>query len=127
MTEEPPDRHGLGCATISAIVVPVIAVALFITAMSGEYAALGFILVFALLYGAPIAAAHVILLFLPIYLFAKRDPRLSWPEAAVLGLVCGGLPAFLLSGAEPIVSALFAVSGLIGGLAFRATFVFSRI
>jgi len=69
----------------------------------------------------------VLLLWLPAYFVATRERDLSWWSAAALGLVCGGLPAFILSAAEPGPTILFAGSGLIGGLAFRATFGLSRI
>lgn len=127
MREERRDAGLIGCATIIAIVVPLLAVSLLMAASAGTLLHIGSVFVFVLMFGTPIAAAHVILLWLPAYFFATRESELSWPGAAALGLVCGGLPCFLLLEAEPGATALFAGSGLIGGLAFRATFALSRM
>lgn len=119
MNEERPLR-GLGCATAAAIFVPLPFVALFFEVGAGGMAGGGFFPL-VLLFGTPIAAVHVLGLFLPAYVFAARQNEISTAAAAALGLNCGGGPALLLSGGEPVVTALFAAAGLIGGLAFWLT------
>ena len=126
MREEPRHAGLIACATVSAIIVPVLAVSMLMAATVGTaHIAEVFILIPAV--GGPIAAVHVILLWLPAYFFVTQDRELSWTGAAALGLVCGALPAFLLSETDPGATALFGGSGLVGGLSFRATFGLSRM
>ena len=119
-----PEEHGQpgcaarACATLAAIFVPLPLVAILLSVGTGPEPAL-FPLV--IVFGAPIAALHVLLLFLPFYLLIASATPVRWWGAAALGFTCGGIPAFLLSGADPVTTLLFAGSGLVGGIAFRLT------
>ena len=117
MNEELPSGLRLGCAILSAIFAPLIAVALLLGGPLGFVLALPLVFVF----GAPIAAAHVLALWLPAWAWASRHRELGWAPAAALGFVCGALPVFVFSAGEPFGTALFGCSGVIGALAFRAT------
>ena len=72
-----------------------------------------------LLFGVPIATAHMLILWLPAYCLLSRNRELHWHEAAALGAVCGAFPTFILSAGAPGLVTVFGGSGLIGGLAFR--------
>ncbi|HEX8578415.1 MAG TPA: hypothetical protein VF655_02325 [Allosphingosinicella sp.] len=118
MSEEAPRGAALGCAVFAAIFVPLPFVAILISLATQPEPAL-FPLVVA--FGAPLAALHVLALFLPFYLMLAAVTPVRWWAAAALGLVCGGIPALAFSGADPAISALFAASGLVGGIAFWLT------
>ncbi|HEY0011835.1 MAG TPA: hypothetical protein VGB79_03170 [Allosphingosinicella sp.] len=118
MSEKAPGTAALGCATVAAIFVPLPLVAILLSLGAGPEPGL-FALV--IVFGAPIAAAHVLPLFLPFYLMLAALTPVRWWGAATLGLACGGIPALLLSGADPVTTSLFAGSGFVGGIAFWLT------
>jgi CDP-diglyceride synthetase len=120
MSEDDPSGSPIAAAVLAAIAVPLIGVAMIFSweMSAGQFPS---VLAVVLLFGTPIAAAHVLALGLPAYLFIKARGPVEWWHAATVGMVCGGVPAFLVSGAEPSVTVLFAASGVVGGLAFWAT------
>jgi len=126
VTDPEPSGGRLGCATGAAILVPLPFVAILLELLGGIGTG-GGLFPLVLLFGVPLAAMHVLPLFLPAYLLAARDRDVPWWGAATLGLVCGGFPAFMISGAEPGVTAFFAGAGLVGGLAFWLTMMATRI
>ena len=123
MTGNPPSAGALCCAAAVAILAPLPLVALLFEGATGG---MGNIFPLVLLFGVPIAAVHVLALFLPLYLVTARGEEMPWWGAAALGLACGGLPAFMVSGADPVVTTLFAGSGLVGSLAFWLTLMLAR-
>ena len=118
---------GLGCATLSAIVVPAALVSTLIALLTGDVyfflAATPVIFMF----GLPIAAVHVVVLALPLYLFLRVQVEVPWWGAAAAGLVCGGLPTFLISKGDTELLAWFGGAGLVGGLAFHFTLRWERM
>ena len=122
MNEELPSGLRLGCAILSAILAPLVAVALLLGGPLGFVVTLPFVFIF----GAPIAAAHVLALWLPAWAWASRHGALGWSQSAALGFVCGSLPVFALSGGDAYGTALFGGSGVIGAVAFRATLSWQR-
>ena len=125
-----------GFATISAASRAVIAAA----ALAGSIGlALGVgvpdirFLLLLLPFAAMFAAAHLLILGLPLYLYQDAQGRVSWANAAFAGFLVGGVPLPLLISLGPAGSwdgtrfgngllwvAWLGGSGLIGGLAFRA-------
>ena len=134
-----PSGAAVFLACVAAIFVPVILLAsvllfgsvIAVTGGDPEWRLTIFWVI--LLFGVPVAAAHVLTLWVPAYFILSRRRRLGWLEVAALGFVCGALPAFLLIAAEHgaafqdsmaahgavFLVALFGACGLIGGLAFR--------
>jgi hypothetical protein len=72
----------------------------------------------------PIAAAHVLLVWLPVWLLVSRWRRPGWVTAAALGFVCGAAPIGVIAWAggwfdfAGSASALFGACGLVGGGTF---------
>jgi len=122
MSGDSPSGLRIGCAILSAIFAPLAVVALLLGGPIGFVVTLPFVFIV----GAPIAAAHVLALWLPAWAWASRQGALGWGPAAALGFVCGALPVFALSAGEPFGTALFGCSGVIGALAFRATLAWHR-
>lgn len=130
MTDPPLTAAEVIKATIVAMLAPTIPVAiLFGFAFGGPVGAVAaFPLV--LFFGLPIAAAHVLPLWLPSYLLLRRSGVMGWWQAAALGLVCGGLPTLVLSfpvSATPGGACFFAGCGIVGGLAFHGSLEWKRI
>jgi len=83
------------------------------------------VLLYALVFGFPLAFGHALLLGLPAYLWLERRYRLRWWNAMGAGAVIGALPSFFwigpMSAWDGIVPLLIlGASGVGGGLVFWA-------
>ena len=133
VNRQSPSGATVFLACLAAIFVPVILLGIVIAVAEGDTGLRLAIVSVILLFGVPVAAAHVLTLWVPAYFMLSRWRPLGWLEAAALGFVCGALPVFLalaavhgadfpVSAAAPgavFLVALFGACGLIGGLAFR--------
>ena len=127
MTGDRQPDVGLGCAILSAIVVPVVLVALLMGFLVGDLLFFPAVALAALMLGLPIATVHVVMLALPLYLLLRDRFDLRWWIAAVAGLICGGLPVFIISEGGDELFAWFGGAGLAGGLAFHLTLQHERM
>jgi hypothetical protein len=118
------DGMEIGAACVWAVFAPLIVFGLLIGLTGGGILLFPFVLVFVLIYGAPIAVAHVLLIWLPAWLLLKRRFDLGAAAAAALGFACGALPITIIAwawgwmGAVGPVAGLFGGCGLVGGVAF---------
>jgi hypothetical protein len=112
----------LGPACAWAALVPSLGFSVLLGLAAGPFfpIAVVYILVFAL----PIAAAHVLIVWLPAWLLVSRWFRVGAFGAAALGLACGGLPILVIAWAGDWlesadgVALLFGGCGIVGGGAF---------
>ncbi|MEA3015751.1 MAG: hypothetical protein QOI38_473 [Sphingomonadales bacterium] len=114
----------IGAACAWAVFAPLIAFGLLVGLAGGGILLFPFLLVFVFVYGAPIAAAHVFLVWLPAWLLLKRRLEPGAAAAAALGFACGALPITVIAwawgwmtGVGPFAG-LFGGCGVIGGFAF---------
>lgn len=82
-------------------------------------------LVYALIFGFPLAFGHALLLGLPAYLWFERRYALTWGRATGAGALVGILPMLLWNAPAAAWGGFFVllvpgVSGAAGGLVFRA-------
>jgi len=83
------------------------------------------------LFGAPLAALHMWLIGLPLYLYLDSRGWMGWLQVALAGFLVGIVPLLLLAllnrghidlGALPRLALGFGGPGLVGALAFRAVY-----
>jgi hypothetical protein len=103
-------------AALGALVAPIVE-------PGGDVAALAAGVFF---FGMVIAALHVFILGVPLYLLLRRRGPVHWTTVAAAGLAIGALPAGLLGGPYPLGGdflwvASAALLGLCGALAFSWT------
>ena len=126
MEDGDPDAPDIAAACAAAIVWPALATAFatfMLTLLFGPAAL--FLAVVGFVFALIIAALHVGLLGLPLYLLLRRVIEPDWRVAALCGAVLGVVPCLLiaLSSGESsaglvFVVAIFGFMGLIGGLSF---------
>ncbi|GEM_PF-1156284 len=82
-------------------------------------------------FGAPLAALHMWLIGLPLYLYLDSRGWMGWLQAALAGFLVGVVPLLLLTllnrghvswSVMPGMALGFGGPGLVGGLAFRAIY-----
>ncbi|HZF93713.1 MAG TPA: hypothetical protein VEZ20_02455 [Allosphingosinicella sp.] len=115
-------------ASIVAMLAPLVPAALLLSFVAGPAFPVAFL--FGLVIGVPIAAVHVLGLWLPAYLLLRRWRAMGPWQALLLGFASGGTPTFLLS--FPVRSSIgsavfFGLCGLVGGLAFHCSLERERL
>lgn len=114
-------------AIVAAALTP--GLALFVSSRANPNAIGVMLLLF--IPGALLAALHLLVLGLPLYLYQDKCGRVGWARAGVSGFVVGAFPLPLLlvldqPDAHPAdflgVVLWFGGAGLAGGLAFRAIY-----
>jgi hypothetical protein len=124
MEEEHPSGARLMAALACAVAVAAVGAAALWSRMLGQPAPGLFPLI--LMFGLPIAAAHALILGLPVYLLLRRRWTLRWWSAALGGFAVAVVPAGLLSSAPGSGMSLtvlrelaeLGLLGLAGGVAF---------
>lgn len=121
------DEPDVGAACVAAILGPAIATALvaLVLTIAGGLLALGIALV-VFITALVVAALHVGLLGIPLYLLVRRIVVPGWRVAGGCGIALGAGPFLLIAAAsgerlgDDVSTALFlGVMGLIGGLSFQ--------
>ena len=130
MTDPPLSAVEVINAAIVAMLAPMAPVAILLGLASGDPVGLLAAVPLVLFFGLPIAAAHVLPLWVPSYLLLRRSGAIGWWQAAALGLACGGLPTLILAfpvPASPAEACFFAGCGVGGGLAFHGALEWRRM
>ena len=74
--------------------------------------------IFAFLFGVPIALLAIFVLAVPVYLLMRPRWHVRWWNAALTGVIVGGIAGAVLGGSDAMTAVMMGVAGLAGGLAF---------
>ncbi|MDQ0251817.1 hypothetical protein J2W22_003905 [Sphingomonas kyeonggiensis] len=128
MREPVPFGKVMGALLVAAIAASILGGTilglLFAREAVAALAAAPVVLLYALVFGFPLAFGHALLLGLPAYLWLERRYQLHWWNAMGAGAVIGALPALFWIGPASAWDAMIPLlilgaSGAGGGLVFR--------
>ncbi len=107
------------CVAPFAASIPVMAVSFLFALFEGSADSFAAVAIFGL-YSLVIAAVHMLVVGLPVYLLYRRWFTLTWWGAMLAGFLVGSLPGQLLFGewGSWTMAVILGIPGAIGGLAF---------